>query len=613
MKKPLAILAGLMFLVLPGAASAQDTLVTNGSKTSPFSQNKQNEPAVAVDASDPSRVAAGANDNIDLEDCNAGADNTCPFTPGVGVSGVSLSSDGGSTYEQPIYSGYSARVALSCRGAVGPDPGCMPASGPIGTLPRYFEAGLASGGDPALAWGPQRRNGTFSYANGSRLYYANLASNFPGKQAFKGAEAVYVSRLDSQDYARAKSGINSAWMTPVLVSKQSSATFSDKEQIFADNAASSPYFGNVYICNVAFRGNGVGGGGEPLLVARSTDGGNTWTQSSITAATNNAQTGGRQGCAVRTDSRGVVYVYHVGTDIKTGGAVFFQQRSFNGGKNFERPRIVARVDEVGLPDPATGRESFDGIAGARTSTFPTVDIANGAPTGKVGSNPAPDTILLAGPDAQPVTPSDTNPQPNERVLVRSSVDRGESFQDGPDGSPASDRPNFPAVALSPDGREAWLTYDNFRQPWQSTTAQPRQQQGVVRHADVTAGRPGEWTDVHRADDGDARGSSQNNLVAEFLGDYNYASASNSGVAAVWNDVRFAQDCPAIDDYRQRFVDAVRSGAAKPADEDPGESAADAPAQQAAAPTKPAPQQACVPPETNTFGNSDIWGGFYTNP
>jgi hypothetical protein len=611
MKKTLASLAGVLMLALPGAASAalqaQDTLVTSGSRPSPFSQNKQNEPAVAIDASDNRRVAAGANDNIDLEDCNAGDDDDCPFTPGVGVSGVSLSSDGGNRYQQPTYTGYSARVAPSCRGVIGPDAGCTPASGPIGTLPRYFEAGLASGGDPALAWGPQRgADGTFSYGNGSRLYYANLASNFPGKQAFKGAEAIYVSRLDSQDYGRAKSGDNSAWKAPVLVSKQSSATFSDKEQIFADNASSSRYFGYVYICNVAFRGNGNGGGGEPLLVARSTDAGASWTQSSVTAATNSSQTGGRQGCAVRTDSTGVVYVYYVGTDIKTRGAVFFQLRSFNGGKNFERPRIVARVDEVGLPDPATGRESFDGVAGARTSTFPTVDIANGAPTGAGATN----TILLAGPDAQPVTPSDTSPRPNERVLVRFSSDGGESFQDGPDGSPASDRPNFPAVALSPDGTEAWLTYDNFRQPFQSTTAAPRLQQGVVRHADVGAsGRPGAWSDVHRAADGDARGSSQNNLVAEFLGDYNYASASNTGVAAVWNDVRAAADCPAIDAYRQQFVNAVRAGTAQPADEEREENEGTAPAEQAGAPEPPAPQQDCPP----TFGNSDIWGGFYTNP
>ena len=146
----LAVLAAPAFAVHGG-----DREVTVGSNDLFFSRNKQNEPAVAMDASRPNILAAGANDNIDMELCNAGDPTTCPFTPNVGGSGIMFSLDSGDTWVQPTYTG------LTARHCVGPA-ACTPMVGPIGTLPWYFENGIISDGDPALAFGPRPGPNGFS-------------------------------------------------------------------------------------------------------------------------------------------------------------------------------------------------------------------------------------------------------------------------------------------------------------------------------------------------------------------------------------------------------------------------------------------------------------------
>jgi len=615
MRKPLRVLliAAVAALVAAPAGSAlalnADTRVTVGSPTSPFSQNKQNEPAVAIDANHPTVLAAGANDNIDLEACNAGTDNTCPFTDGVGVSGISFSFDSGTTWAQPTYTGWSARNCIGVPGDT--DPPCQPQVGPIGTLPGYLEAGLVSDGDPAVAFGPVFRNGTFSWANGSRLYFANLASNFPGQEVFKGFEAIAVSRIDGP----ASTGLTSAivsnqanWKAPVIASKQNGALFSDKEQIWADNASSSPFFGHTYVCSAAFRGGP--GRSQPLLVATSTDGGDSWTSQQVTPATNNTNSAngfGRSGCTIRTDSNGVAYAfaYQFAATVP-GNGVQLLAKSFDGGGHWTQARpILAATDLCNAFEPSIGRCVEDGVGGARDDLGPdpSVDIANGAPTGADATN----QIVNSWADGR-------DGLNHEHVLFASSRDGGATWTGPTAIETAGDRGYYAAPAISPNGTDVWVVYNAFTTPFRNDTTSPRNLVGVVKHADVAGnGTVGAFSQVHRSPGGDPRGSSQNDLAAEFLGDYVYAAATRTYGAAVWNDVRNAAVCPAVNAYRQALHNeavALSEPVADP-EEPRGEEDAVHQLKKTQEPEAVAPpvQQSCA----GTFGNSDIFGGTYADP
>ena len=556
-------LAGVLVMNLafqrPAAhAASPDVLVSNGSPSTPFPLNKQNEPAIAVDANHPNILVAGSNDEIDLAPC---AGNSCPFTPGIGVSGIYFSSDSGTSWTQPTYTGWSARSGT-------------PGVGPIGTLPKYFESGLVSDGDPGLAFGPSPdASGHFSLSNGSRLYYSNLTSNFPGTQTFKGFEAIAVSRTDNVTAAAASD--KTAWMAPVLVSKQSSTTFSDKSQIWADNASSSPFFGNVYLCWASFRGQEKGHGTPaPLIVATSTDGGNTWTQKQVTAAANNGQIQPLDGCTIRTDSKGNVYVFGIGTDPITRQNFEYLVSSTDGGQRWGRPILIpGALTHPGELDPVQGRPVQDGVAGARNDLTwaPSVDIANGAPTGSDATN----RIVLTYVSGTTAAP---------HVVFRESTDGGATWSAPRNIETAGDFGFYTAPAISPNGSDVYVVYNAFTTPFQPTTSTPRSLVGVVLHADVASGVTGAFTEIHRGLPGDPRGSSANSLTSEFLGDYVYAVATRTYGAAVWNDVRNAKDCPAVDAWRE----SLQTGGSVP---------------------KPAPNVVCPA----GFGNSDIFGGSYPDP
>jgi hypothetical protein len=145
-------------------------------------------------------------------------------------------------------------------------------------------------------------------------------------------------------------------------------------------------------------------------------------------------------------------------------------------------------------------------------------------------------------------------------------------------STGSDRGLYTAPALSPDGSALYVVYNAFTTLFQPTTFTPRGLVGVFRRATMGVGGPSGWSTLHRSPVGDPRASSQNDLQAEFLGDYVYADATNSYGVGVWNDARNGQVCAAINAWRM----ALRT--------------------QADAGNPPNPATACPA----RFGETDIW-------
>jgi hypothetical protein len=416
-------------------------------------------------------------------------------------------------------------------------------------------------------------SGHFSWSTGSRIYYSNLTSNFATErkdQTFKGFEASAVSHAD--DLASAAAGNASAWSDPAIVTerRQSATTFSDKEDITVDNAASSPRFGTAYVCYTQFKSQ-QDTGPEKIAVSHSTDGGTTWTRpTTLSSAFDNPQHTGRQGCSIATDSKGVVYA--VWEDSHQKQAVFKLARSTDGGNSFAKPSTIANVTDVGAFDGVRSI-SFDGIAGARTSSFPSLEIANGTPTGAG----ATDKLAVGWSDG-------AGGLNHEHALVQLSANGGSTWTTPVSVEQSGDRPDFAFIGLSPNGSDLYVVYDGFSDPFRNDTTSTRQFVGVTRHADVSGTSLSGLTTLDRGAVGDSRGSSSNALIDGFIGDYNTVAATNSGAVSVFNDARDAADCPAIDVFRQATVD----GTAGP---------------------PPAPATDCPA----TFGNTDIWSAAVSDP
>ena len=475
----------LIMLVAVTAASALSVTETNVSPTAAhFPQNKQNESPMAVNPLDANNAISGANDEIQEPDCTpaTGDPSNCPFAPGVDTSGVYWTTDGGANWNQTI-------------------------------LDWYPSAGITSDGDPVVAFGPKPDgDGGFTYANGARAYFGSLAGspNFGPNQ-----ELLAVSYSDDK-------GAN--WSDPVVATtRDNPVNFNDKIAIWADSNPDSPYFGNVYVSWTLFTGAGNFGNAptyspEPIMIARSTDGGLTFSKPrQLSAAHNNGIVGGRQGSIIRTAPNGDVYVFWDGAMSQRSAQV--GARSTDGGRSFGRPFLVAYKSDVPFTFPG---------ASFRSNSFPMADID------------ASGNLYVVWADY-------TNG--HSVVKLAKSTNGGETWDVSTVADVSGRSAFYPAVAVS--GSNVFIGFNAIDDVPEETAPGA----GVVFYdayyvLSTNGGANFGSVEMISAAPSDPDVATANSLGSQFIGDYNGAAAGPDGSFWFsWTDTRNGATCAAVDAYR----------------------------------------------------------------
>ncbi len=460
-----------------------------------FPQNKQNEPSITRDPLTGALIA-GANDEVSLDLCRgttAPLASPCPFTPGRPISAFYRSLDGGTTWTG-------------------------------GYLPGFDTINRLSGGDPSLDVGPRRcADGTFKWSCGSVIYYASLADPFGDKV---GGEQVTVSRSYDD---------GASWANPVeATSTDNKSSFDDHEWIAVDRGATSRWFGRIHVFWAVFCYSCAGFGNVKLYVAHSDDEGRTWSSAvQVSAGNNNLAQGERETGQIAISSAGTVEAFWTENADSKGKYPDTQvvATSTDGGKTFSAPITIATLTDY----PLTG------------TPFDAVDLFNRVPgmSARVDCYPHP----ASDPSSTRVYVVWCDFAGGHGVVKAAVSTDGLSWtQLGTIADVTGRNAFFPAASVSPSGVVSVafdaLTTPPADDPWQTGTQ-------VYDVYYVQSTPSGAFTAPIRVSTASSNpdGSSYNNLMEQFLGDYIQIVSGPASAYIVWTDSRNATPCAAVDAYR----------------------------------------------------------------
>ncbi|HEY2404031.1 MAG TPA: putative Ig domain-containing protein [Steroidobacteraceae bacterium] len=357
---------------------------------------RQNEPSIAASSRNPSRLMAGAND---YRSVNIPAPAGVTDETGDAWLGVFKSFDGGQTWQSNLLPGYPQ------------DTSSVGVNSPL--------HGFTTGADPVVRAGT---NGLF--------YYSGIVFNRGTNQG-----SVFVSRFI--DLANKENGDPIQYLDAHLIDSGTSGQFLDKPWLAVDiprgsatctiqttedgkSVSQTIPAGNAYITYSAFIG-GTNNTHTQVLVARSTDCGQTWTKPVKVSESYQVN----QGSTLAVDPRnGTLYVAWRQFSSSSSPNAILVAQSTDGGNTFSKVTTVASFPDFNPSSPNLPAFFEQGISPTsfRTDAFPSLAIdgngrlylawsqrgVNGTPDGRIVMTSSPDGVSWATPapvDNSPITDS----------------------------------------------------------------------------------------------------------------------------------------------------------------------------------------------------------------